>query len=123
MVIVGWKRGPVETSERPDPKVEDSREPNWRYSEGTLLKELHDYLASTYSAHYTAGDQEAPIQAIDGIHAAGNSRGFCIGSIQKYAARQGKKKGQERADLLKIIHYALFAMHFSDVDARKGKVW
>ena len=59
-------------------------------------------------------DESAKVQSIDSIAAAGHARGFCMGSIQKYAARQGKKKGEERKDLFKILHYAIFALHYLD---------
>src|SRR6187431_3747746 len=67
----------------------------FKYKEDEIVKELHNYLASTYSGHYVGEDN---IQSVDLIFAAGHGRGFSIGNIIKYAARQGKKQGQERAD-------------------------
>ncbi len=60
------------------------------------------------------------VQSVDAIAAAGHWRGFCLGSIQKYAARQGKKVGEERSDLFKIIHYGLLALHFYDKENKHG---
>ena len=45
---------------------------------------------------------------------AGHGEGFCIGNIMKYAMRYGKKDGKSNKDLLKIIHYALIALHLND---------
>ena len=34
-----------------------------------------------------------------------------LGNIIKYAQRYGKKNGKNRADLLKVAHYAIMALH------------
>jgi hypothetical protein len=96
-----------------------SLRPNWKYSEGRILCELESYLASTYGEHYVGEDN---IQAMDLIGSLGHGHSFAIGNIIKYASRQGKKRGQERADILKILHYAIFLLHFHDKDdAAKGE--
>jgi hypothetical protein len=83
----------------------------FKYYEQELLAELHDYLAGTYGKHYVGDDN---VQAMDLIASAHHAEGFCIGSIIKYASRYGKKGGRNRADLLKIVHYALFALWDKD---------
>jgi Protein of unknwon function (DUF3310) len=90
--------------------------PDWKYSEGSILCELESYLASTYGQHYAGADG---IQVLDLIASMGHARSFCLASILKYAARQGKKRGQERADILKILHYAIFLLHFHDKESRR----
>jgi hypothetical protein len=45
---------------------------------------------------------------------AGYAEGFCMGNIQKYWKRYGKKEGKNRKDLLKIIHYAIIMLHVHD---------
>ena len=48
---------------------------------------------------------------------AGHGEGFCMGNIMKYAMRCGKKDGSDaEMDLLKIIHYAIIAIHLWDED-------
>jgi len=48
---------------------------------------------------------------------AGHGEGFCMGNIMKYAVRCGKKDGTDaEMDLLKIIHYAIIAIHLSDTE-------
>ena len=42
--------------------------------------------------------------------------GFCLGNVMKYAQRYGKKNGRNRADLMKIAHYAIMALHVHDQD-------
>jgi hypothetical protein len=42
--------------------------------------------------------------------------GFALGNVLKYAQRYGKKEGFNRADLMKIIHYAVIALHVHDLN-------
>ena len=44
----------------------------------------------------------------------GHGEGFCIGNILKYAQRYGKKDGYNRADILKVLHYAIMALNVHD---------
>jgi hypothetical protein len=39
-----------------------------------------------------------------------------MGNIIKYAMRYGKKEGYNEKDLLKIIHYAIMALHLQDIE-------
>ena len=61
----------------------------------------------------------ASVQATEFILDGGHGDGFCIGNIMKYAQRYGKKDGYNRKDLLKIIHYAIIAIHNHDMNERK----
>jgi hypothetical protein len=45
---------------------------------------------------------------------AGHGEGFAIGNIMKYAMRYGQKGGKNKMDLLKIVHYAIIAIHLQD---------
>ena len=40
----------------------------------------------------------------------GHGTGFCMGNIMKYAQRYGKKEGHNKADLMKVIHYAMIQL-------------
>ena len=42
--------------------------------------------------------------------------GFALGNVLKYAQRYGKKDGANRKDLMKILHYAIIALHQHDID-------
>ena len=46
--------------------------------------------------------------------------GFALGNVLKYAQRYGKKEGYNRKDLLKILHYALIALHVHDKNEKEG---
>ena len=83
----------------------------FKYNEDQLLKELRDYISSTYGQHYSAGNDS--IQTLDLIEACGDAEAFCRSNILKYASRYDKK-GTARRDIIKILHYGLLLLHFSD---------
>ena len=84
----------------------------YKYSEDKSLKELKNYIDSTYEQHYSKNRFQATEFIIDG----GHGEGFCIGNIMKYAQRYGKKNGKDRKDLLKVIHYGIIALHINDME-------
>jgi len=95
-----------------DEMIPDSQNPNlYKYSEARILKELSDYISATYNQHYSAGNDK--IQTLDLIDACGDAEAFCRSNILKYASRYDKK-GTARRDIMKILHYAVLLMHFSD---------
>ena len=90
----------------------------FRYDEDKYLKELFKYIESTYGEHYSKNKFQATEFIID----SGHGDGFCIGNILKYAQRYGKKNGYNRADLLKVLHYAIIQLHVHDLNNRDGEV-
>ena len=76
----------------------------YKYSEAQIMADLTN---QTYSGHYS----QNKFQATEFIIDAGHGDGFCIGNIIKYAQRYGLKNGKNKADLMKIIHYAIICMH------------
>ena len=82
----------------------------YKFGEDKTLKELEKYIDSTYDMHYS----KSKFQATEFIIDAGHGEGFCIGNILKYAQRYGKKNGKNRADLLKVIHYAIIALNLNN---------
>jgi Protein of unknwon function (DUF3310) len=92
----------------------DPSAPPFKYDEVRILKELRDYIEASYDQsqnHYVGEDN---VQAMDLIAASGHGIGFCVGDLIKYSSRYGKKKGQERKDIFKILHYAMFLLYFHD---------
>jgi len=85
-----------------------------KYNEDALIKELRDYISGTYGQHYSAGNDS--IQTLDLIEACGDAEAFCRCNILKYASRYDRK-GTARRDIIKILHYALLLLHFSDKTA------
>jgi len=82
----------------------------YKYNEEEMLAELKRYIDATYGEHYSKNKYQATEFIID----AGHGEGFCIGNILKYAQRYGKKDGKNRKDLLKVIHYAIIALHINE---------
>ena len=85
---------------------------NYKYNEDAALKELSQYIDSTYDEHYSKNKFQATEFIIDG----GHGEGFCIGNILKYAQRYGKKNGKDRKDLLKVIHYCIIALYVNEME-------
>ena len=79
----------------------------WKYEEDRILDEMREYLEKTYKSHYAGSDG---VQSMDLIASSGHAEGFCIGNIIKYSSRYGKKNGKNRDDLVKVLHYAMFAL-------------
>ena len=88
---------------------------DYRYNEFELISELEDYVNSTYDEHYSKNKYQATEFIIDG----GHGEGFCLGNILKYTQRYGNKEGKNRKDLLKVLHYALIALHVHDLEHPK----
>ena len=82
----------------------------YKFNEAELIKQLQLYIDSTYDQHYSKNK----FQATEFILDAGHGEGFTIGNIMKYAQRYGKKDGANRKDIMKVLHYALIALHVHD---------
>ena len=85
----------------------------WKYNEEKILKDIEEYVVSTYHGHY-CGDEDGynDIQTIDLMAAKGLAASFCQANILKYGSRYGDKDGLNKRDLLKVIHYAMLLLHF-----------
>ena len=97
------------------PNAPDNNNGRWKYNEDVILKDIHEYVSGTYRSHYT-GDEGRfnDIQTIDLLAAKGLASGFCQSNIIKYGSRYGDKDGNNKKDLLKVIHYAMLLLHFDD---------
>ena len=83
----------------------------WKYEEDLTMREIRDYLSSTYNAHYTSKDSKT--QTLDLIESIGDAEPFCRSNAIKYLSRFGKKGGKSKQDILKAIHYCVLLYHFS----------
>ena len=92
----------------------------WKYNEDRILKDIADYVTSTYGSHYCGHEEEYQnIQTIDLMAAKELASGFCQANIIKYGSRYGDKDGLNKRDLLKVIHYAMLLLHFDRHYSRK----
>lgn len=92
----------------------------WKYNEDKILKDIEEYVTSTYGSHYCGHNQDyKDIQTIDLMAAKDLAVGFCQSNILKYGSRYGDKDGRNKRDLLKVIHYAMLLLHFDGHYSRK----
>ena len=95
------------------PAMNEPKNHLWKYNEDKILKDIENYVSSTYSGHYCGDDEDyADIQTIDLMAAKKLAAGFCQSNILKYGSRYGNKDGRNKRDLLKVIHYAMLLLHF-----------
>ena len=81
-----------------------------KYQEDKGIKDLKDYVSSTYQGHYT--NDNSDVQTLDLIHSVGDAESFCRSNAIKYLSRYDKK-GQAKRDILKAMHYCLLLYYFS----------
>jgi hypothetical protein len=100
--------------------MSESKNHLWKYNEDKTLKDVEEYVTSTYHGHY-CGDEQGydDIQTIDLMAAKKLAAGFCQANILKYGSRYGDKDGRNKRDLLKVIHYAMLLLHFDNHYSRK----
>jgi len=88
----------------------------YKYNEGELMEQIQEYIDATYGEHYG----QSNIQTTEFIIDQGHGIGFTLGNCIKYCQRYGKKAGYNRKDLLKVIHYAIIALHVHDLNHPDG---
>tara|TARA_B100001029_G_scaffold127721_1_gene106735 strand:- start:560 stop:1321 length:762 start_codon:yes stop_codon:yes gene_type:complete len=85
----------------------------YKYHEEEILKDIEEYVSSTYNGHYTGTQHEfRNVQTIDLMASRDLASDFCQANILKYGSRYGSKDGKNKKDLLKVIHYAMLLLHF-----------
>ena len=87
---------------------------NYKFKEDKILNIIKSYIDETYTQHYSNGKYQATDMIID----SGRGEGFTVGNIMKYAMRYGKKDNK-KAELYKIIHYAIIALYLEDINGRR----
>ena len=95
------------TDIRPEPNLKYKSQ---KYEEDSGIKDLKDYISSTYSGHYTS-DQNST-QTLDLIQSVGDAESFCRSNAIKYLARYDKK-GSAKQDILNAMHSCLLLYYFS----------
>jgi len=85
---------------------------DYKFNEANLIKEFKEYVDATYGSHYSQNG----FQSTEIIVERGHGTGFCMGNIDKYSNRYGKKgdHADQRKDLIKIMHYALIQLAIHD---------
>ena len=91
---------------------------NMKYNEPEILKEVLNYIKTTYDQHYVGKNEIQTIDVWDSINIAEE---MCRGTSIKYLMRLGKKEGFNKKDLLKAIHYSVLLMYFLERDQKFNK--
>ena len=87
----------------------------FKYHEKEILKDIEEYVSSTYQGHYTGKSHEyRNVQTIDLMASKELAAAFCQANILKYGSRYGNKDGRNKEDLMKVIHYAMLLLHFDE---------
>lgn len=87
----------------------------FKFKENIYLDEVFNYIRATYNQHYSQNNFQSTEVIID----RGHGTGFCMGNIDKYSNRYGKKgetPEEWRKDIMKIIHYAIIQLYVHDLD-------
>ena len=79
-----------------------------KYNEKQILKEVIEYISSTYNQHYSTDGKG--LQAMDIFRALNIDKDFCHANALKYLLRYGKKEGHNDKDLYKAIHYIILLL-------------
>ena len=95
-------------SQKPQPDLKGPS--HHKYQEDKGIKDLQDYVTSTYQGHYT--NKNSDTQTLDLIHSVGDAESFCRSNALKYLSRYDKK-GSAKQDILKAMHYCLLLYYFS----------
>ena len=90
-------------------KLYKSPDTSKKYQEDIGLKDLEEYVDTTYEGHYTSNDNN--VQTLDIIESVGDAKSFCRSNAIKYLTRYDKK-GQAKRDILKAAHYCLLLYYF-----------
>lgn len=94
--------------------MENTNNTNFKFNEDAYVNELFEYIRSTYNQHYSKNKFQSTEVIID----RGHGTGFCMGNVDKYSNRYGKKgtRDEARQDLMKILHYAIIQLYVHDND-------
>lgn len=87
---------------------------SYKYAEDRIIAEFKSYIDKTYGEHYKTDT----VECFDAWIALGDSTPTFRNTALKYLWRYGKKNGNNKADLMKTLHYTLmclFVDHYKDV--------
>lgn len=116
--VVAYSPEDLYAETQTDESQQNQNQIQYKFNEDNLIRELKDYIDSTYSQHYAKDDK---IQTNEFVISNGDGVGAMRHSIYKYTQRYGSKDGRNRKDLLKILHYALLLLHVHDVETTNSQ--
>jgi hypothetical protein len=87
----------------------------YKYAEDKIIADFHSYIDKTYSQHYKT--EKDSVECFDAWIALGDATPTFRNTALKYLWRYGKKNGNNKADLMKTLHYTLMCLyndHYKD---------
>lgn len=81
---------------------------SYKYKENQIIADFKEYVDETYNQHYNSDEN---INAFDAWIALGDSTPTFRNTALKYLWRYGKKKGNNKDDLMKTLHYVLMCLY------------
>ena len=90
-------------------------ENHYKYAENRIIADFYSYIDNTYREHYKTDNYN--IECFDAWIALGDSTPTFRNTALKYLWRYGKKNGNNKADLLKALHYTMMCLyvdHYKD---------
>ena len=85
----------------------------YKYNEPEILGEMQAYVDRTYGEHY----KKEKLECLDAWIARDTASSTCIDTAEKYLWRYGSKKGKNKDDLMKAMHYimlTIFVDHYKE---------
>jgi len=82
----------------------------YKYKEPEILGEMQAYIDRTYGEHY----KKEKLECLDAWIARGTASSTCIDTAEKYLWRYGSKKGKNKDDLMKAMHYIMLAFYIDN---------
>ena len=76
-------------------------------TEMKIIDDLTAYVNRTYGEHY----KKEKLECLDAWIARGTAATTCIDTAEKYLWRYGKKNGNNKDDLMKVLHYTLMCLY------------
>jgi hypothetical protein len=83
--------------------------PQYKYAEGKIINDFKAYIDKTYTQHYQTKEEE--LQCFDAWLALGDATPTFRNTALKYMWRYGKKNGNNKDDLMKVLHYTLMCLY------------
>lgn len=101
------------------PILESPKQIEYRFNEDRVIREIKQYIDSTYSSHYAQNKYQATEEIIDD----GDGYSWCRGNVLKYAKRLRRKGTVKdwRKDILKVLHYAIILLYVHDKEYPEEK--
>lgn len=82
---------------------------NYKYKEDQIIADFKAIIDKTYTEHYKTTDDN--IECFDAWIALDDATPTFRNTALKYLWRYGKKNGQNKADLMKALHYTLMCLY------------